>query len=482
MTTALNKIDDCKYEIPVDRGKGMNVRGIVYSNDELLKGIRDDESLNQVVNVAKLPGIVGASMAMPDIHLGYGFPIGGVAAFDLENGIISPGGVGYDINCGVRLIRTSLNYEQTRNQIKDIVNEIFQNVPSGVGREGKISLSQNSMEEFLSDGVKHAIREGFGWSKDPERIEEGGSISFADRTKASQKARNRGFPQLGSLGAGNHFLEIQAVEKIYDIDVARKFGLTSEGQITIMVHTGSRGFGHQVATDYLEEMEEAMKKYNITVPDRQLASAPFYSKEAQDYIGAMGAAANFSYSNRQMITHWIRESFKKVLRRDPEEMGMDIVYDVSHNMAKMEEHLVDGRMKKVLVHRKGATRAFPAGRRELSNPFLETGHPVLIPGTMGTASYVLVGTERALKETYGSTCHGSGRVMSRSRAVRQYTNQAVSESLAGKGIYVRAATKYVLQEEAPLAYKDVNEVVKSVECAGISRIVAKLRPIGVMKG
>ncbi|MCL4450830.1 MAG: RtcB family protein, partial [Candidatus Thermoplasmatota archaeon] len=356
MTTALNKIDDCKYEIPMDRGKGMNVRGIVYSNDELIKGIRDDESLNQVVNVAKLPGIVGASMAMPDIHLGYGFPIGGVAAFDLENGIISPGGVGYDINCGVRLIRTSLNFEQTKHQIKDIVNEIFQNVPSGVGREGKLSLSQNSMEEFLSDGVKHAIREGFGWSKDSERIEEGGSISFADRTKASQKARNRGFPQLGSLGAGNHFLEIQAVEKIYDIDVARKFGLTSEGQITIMVHTGSRGFGHQVATDYLEEMGEAMKKYNITVPDRQLASAPFPSREAQDYIGAMGAAANFSYSNRQIITHWIRESFKKILSMDPEEMGMDIVYDVSHNMAKMEEHLVEGRMKKVLVHRKGATR------------------------------------------------------------------------------------------------------------------------------
>ncbi|MGC8561884.1 MAG: RtcB family protein [Thermoplasmata archaeon] len=482
MNITLNKIDKCKFEIPMDRGKGMNVPGIIYTNDDLLKGISGDESLNQVINVAKLPGIVKASMAMPDIHLGYGFPIGGVAAFDLDDGIISPGGVGYDINCGVRLIRTSLDYGQIKHKIKDLIDEIFVNVPSGVGREGKVTLEKSDMEDFLSEGSRHAIAEGYGWERDTERIEEGGSIAFADRSKVSQKARNRGFPQLGSLGAGNHFLELQAVDKIYDVEVAEKFGLISEGQIAIMVHTGSRGFGHQVATDYLEVMEDAMKKYNITVPDKQLASAPFSSKEAQDYIGAMGAAANFSYSNRQMITHWIRESFKKVLGRDPEEMGMDIVYDVSHNMAKMEEHLVDGRTLKVLVHRKGATRAFPAGRKELSYPFMDTGHPVLIPGTMGTGSYVLVGTEHALNETFGSTCHGSGRVMSRSRAVKQYTSQGVSESLGSKGIYVRAATKYVLQEEAPLAYKDVDQVVKSVECAGISKIVARLRPVGVMKG
>ncbi|MEM0134675.1 MAG: RtcB family protein [Thermoplasmatales archaeon] len=482
MTIELNKMGDCKFEIPMDKDKGMNVPGVIYTNEELLKGIRNDESLNQVINVSKLPGIVKASLAMPDIHLGYGFPIGGVAAFDLNDGIISPGGVGYDINCGVRLIKTSLNYNDVKHQIKDIVDEIFKNVPSGVGREGKLNLGADKIEDFLSEGVKRAVGEGYGWTSDVERIEEGGTVTFADRSKVSQKARNRGFPQLGTLGAGNHFLEIQVVDKIFDVALANKFGLTSEGQVAIMIHTASRGFGHQVATDYLEVMESAMKKYGIVVPDKQLASAPYGSKEAQDYIGAMGAAANFSYSNRQLITHGIRESFKRVFRRDPEEMGMDIVYDVSHNIAKVEEHKVNERMQKVIVHRKGATRAFPAGRKELSNPFMSVGHPVIIPGTMGTSSYVLVGTPKALDETFGSTCHGSGRVISRSRAVKQYTSQNVSENLGNKGIYVRAATKYVLQEEAPMAYKDVDQVVKSVECAGISSIVAKLRPVGVMKG
>ncbi len=460
----------------------MSVPGIIYSNKELIKGIENDESLNQVVNVARLPGIVRASIAMPDIHLGYGFPIGGVAAFDLDDGIISPGAVGYDIGCSVKLISSNLSQSQVLPKIRNVVDEIFKSVPSGVGRAGKLHLSPSKMEDVLAEGVSAIVKEGYGWTTDGERIEENGSIHFADRSKVSQKARERGFPQLGSLGAGNHFLEVQVVDKIYDIETARRFGLNFEGQVTVMIHTGSRGFGHQVATDYLEIVEEAMKKYKLSAPDRQLAYVPFNSKEAQDYIGAMGAAANFSFSNRQVITHWIRESFKSVFKREPEDMEMNIVYDISHNIAKVEEHIVDGKERKLIVHRKGATRAFPAGKKELSPVFRETGHPILIPGTMGTASYVLIGTPRALEETFGSTCHGSGRVMSRTRAVKQYTAQGVSSSLESKGIYVKAATKYVLQEEAPLAYKDVDQVVKSVECAGLSKIVAKLRPIGVMKG
>ncbi len=482
MVVALNKIGPCKYEIPLNKSKGMRVPGIVFSNENLAKDLGSDQALDQVINVAGLQGIVGASIAMPDIHLGYGFPIGGVAAFNLDDGIISPGAVGFDINCSVKLIGSNLNYNQVSPRIKDLVDEIFKNVPSGVGREGKLNLPPSKMEDLLSEGVKYVVKEGYGWSSDIERIEENGAVTFSDRSKVSQKARARGFPQLGSLGAGNHFLEIQVVDKIFDTELARKFGLNSEGQVTIMIHTGSRGFGHQVATDYIEIMQEAMKKYNISVPDRQLASAPFNSKEGQDYMGAMGAAANFSFSNRQVITHWIRDSFKRVFKRDPEDMEMDVVYDVSHNMAKVEEHMVDGKSQDVVVHRKGATRSFPAGRKELPAPFMETGHPVLIPGTMGTASYVLVGEPKALNETFGSSCHGSGRVMSRSRAVKQYTSQGISSSLERQGIYVRAATKYVLQEEAPQAYKDVDQVVGSVECAGISRIVARFRPIGVMKG
>ncbi|MCL4333653.1 MAG: RtcB family protein [Candidatus Thermoplasmatota archaeon] len=482
MAVPLNEKGPCKWEIPKEEGKGMRVPGIIYANKELVRGIMSDQSLDQVVNVSRLPGIVGASIAMPDIHLGYGFPIGGVAAFDLEDGVISPGGVGYDINCGIRLIRTDLGEREARDHIKELINTVFENVPSGVGRIGKLKLNSGDLENLLDEGVDQVVRMGYGWAKDTERIEEGGSLKVADRSKVSQKARARGFPQLGSLGAGNHFLEVQVVDRIYDPEIASKFGLYSEGQVTVMVHTGSRGFGHQVATDYLEVMGSAMKKYDLSVPDRQLSSVPYRSREAQDYIGAMGSAANFGFSNRQIITHWIRESFKSVFKRDPEDMGMDIVYDVCHNIAKVEEHSIDGKERKVVVHRKGATRAFPAGRRELPQIYMNSGHPVLIPGTMGTSSYVLVGTNKALEETFGSTCHGSGRVMSRSRAVKEYSTEVISSNLERMGTYVRAATKYVLQEEAPLAYKDVDQVVRSVECAGISKIVARLRPIGVMKG
>jgi len=482
VTVNLEKVGPCKYEISKSYSRIMKVPGIIYANEKLLEGLLNDESINQVVNVAALPGIVKASMAMPDMHLGYGFPIGGVAAFRMNGGVISPGGVGYDINCGVRLIRTGMNADQVRPKIKELVDTIFEKVPSGVGRSGKSQLSNEKIEDALSEGISFMIREGYGWDRDRERVEEEGSIKFADRSKASRKARERGFQQLGSLGAGNHFLEVQVVDEIFDEEVARKFGITEKGQVTVMVHTGSRGFGHQVATDYLEIMEDAMKKYGIYVPDKQLASAPLGTKEADDYIGAMGAAANFGFSNRQMITHWIRESFRTVFRTDPETLGMDIVYDVAHNIAKPERHTVDGGNEILMVHRKGATRAFPGGRDEVKGIYRGIGHPVIIPGTMGTASYVLIGTKNALEETFGSTCHGSGRVLSRSRAVKQYSENYVRGELQKGGIYVRAATKYVLQEEAPWAYKDVSEVVKSVECAGLSRIVARLKPIGVMKG
>ncbi len=478
----LKKIGDCKYEIPRDPSKGMNVPGIIYSNEEMLQTIMEDESLQQVVNVASLPGIVKASMAMPDIHLGYGFPIGGVAAFDWDHGVISPGGVGYDINCGVRLIRTNYSEKDIGPKIKELIDEIFNNVPSGVGREGKLRLDRQKIENILTEGVKYVVEMGYGWEKDLENIEESGQIKFADRSKVSNKARERGFPQLGSLGAGNHFLEVQKVDRIYDRELAKKFGINFEGQITIMIHTGSRGFGHQVATDYIEVMEEAMRKYNLKIPDRQLASAPLSSREAQDYIGAMGSAANFGFSNREFITHWVRESFEKVMRQSAEDAGMDIVYDVAHNIAKIEEHSYENKNMKLVIHRKGATRAFPAGRSEVQLKYRDTGHPVIIPGTMGTASYVLVGTNKSLNETFGSTCHGSGRVLSRSKAVKMYSDQWVRNELAKKNVYVRAATKYVLQEEVPNAYKDVNKVVSSVECAGLSRIVARMVPIGVMKG
>jgi tRNA-splicing ligase RtcB len=482
MEISLKKVDNCKWEIEKDESRGMRVPGIIYADDEIMKGIRNDDSLKQVVNVSTLPGIMKASLAMPDIHLGYGFPIGGVAAFNFENGVISPGGVGYDINCGVRLIRTNFEEKDIRPRIKEVIDTIFNNVPSGVGREGKLKLGWEKVENILSEGVKYAVSQGYGWDSDLERIEEEGHVKFADRSKVSRKARERGFSQLGSLGAGNHFLEIQVVDRIFDAEVARKFGIEKEGQVTVMVHTGSRGFGHQVATDYIEVMEDAMIKYGIKVPDKQLASAPIKSKEAENYIGAMGAAANFGFSNREIITHWIRESFEKVTGERAEDAGMEIVYDVAHNIAKMEKHYVDGVKMDVVVHRKGATRAFPAGREEIVGKYRETGHPVIIPGTMGTASYVLVGTPKSLEETFGSTCHGSGRVMSRSKAVRDYTDQWVRNDMDRKGIYVRAATKYVLQEEVPYAYKDVDEVANSVKCAGISDIVARLRPIGVMKG
>ena len=461
----------------------MRVPGIIFASGHMIEQIKRDNAPEQVANVATLPGIVKASMAMPDIHWGYGFPIGGVAAFDAEEGIISPGGVGYDINCGVRLLVTNLDEEDVRPKLRELVDNIFMNVPSGVGEKGKLRLSFRELNEVLDFGAKWAIEHGFGWHEDLERIEEGGSIKYADHSKVSDKAKKRGAPQLGTLGAGNHFLEVQKVEKIFLPDVAKKFGITHEGQITVMIHTGSRGLGHQVASEYIRLMEQASRKYGIRLVDPQLACAPVKSKEAEDYFAAMCAAANFGFTNRQLITHWVRESFGKVFGRDPEDLGMHLVYGVAHNIAKLEEHVVNGKRMRVYVHRKGATRAFAAGREELSELYREIGQPVLIPGDMGTASYVLVGTQGAMEETFGSTCHGAGRVMSRHAALREFRGEEVKRKLwEKKHIYIRSASNRVAAEEAPDAYKDVNEVVRAVEGAGISKIVAKMVPLGVVKG
>ncbi len=479
----LKKIDNFRWEIPRNYKAGMRVPGIIFASGHMIEQIKKDNAPEQVANVATLPGIVKASMAMPDIHWGYGFPIGGVAAFDAEEGIVSPGGVGYDINCGVRLLITNLEERDVRPRLKELIDAIFVNVPSGVGEKGKLRLSFSQLNEVLDFGAKWAVEHGYGWNEDLERIEEGGSIRYARHEKVSDKAKKRGAPQLGTLGAGNHFLEVQRVEKIFLPDVAKKFGITHEGQITVMIHTGSRGLGHQVASDYIRVMEQAARRYGIRLVDPQLACAPVKSREAENYFAAMSAAANFGFTNRQLITHWVRESFGKVFAQDPEDLDMHLVYGVAHNIAKLEEHIVDGKRMRVYVHRKGATRAFAAGREELSDLYRQVGQPVLIPGDMGTASYVLVGTQGAMEETFGSTCHGAGRVMSRHAALRRFRGEEIKKQLwEKKHIYIRSASNRVAAEEAPDAYKDVNEVVRAVEGAGISKIVARMVPLGVVKG
>ncbi|HDO19584.1 MAG TPA: RtcB family protein [Thermoplasmatales archaeon] len=483
----VNKIDDYRYEIPKSyKGKSgnlnMRVPGLIYVNDTMLQQVRKDDSLEQVANVATLPGIISKSLAMPDIHWGYGFPIGGVAATDYEEGVLSPGGVGFDINCGVRLVRTNLTSDDLdKETIKRLVDRIFENVPSGLGSKGKVRVSVNELNEVLENGARWAVENGYGWKEDLEVLEERGCLENADSTVVSDRAKQRGLSQIGSLGAGNHFLEIQKVEKIYDEEAAKAFGL-EKNQIAVMIHTGSRGCGHQICSDHLRVLESAVRKYGISLPDRQLACAPVKSKEAINYFNAMACAANFAWCNRQMIVHWVRESFHQVLGEDPEDLGMNIVYDVCHNIAKIEEHEIDGKKRKVYVHRKGATRAFGPGREEIPAKYREVGQPVLIPGDMGSASYVLKGTERAMRESFGSTCHGAGRVMSRHEALRKWRGEAVFNMLQKKGIYAHPASWKVMAEESPDAYKNVDDVVKITHNAGISLRVAKLVPLGVVKG
>jgi tRNA-splicing ligase RtcB len=473
---------DVVWTIPRSARPGMRTDGRFYASDIMLDPIIKDNALEQVTNVATLPGIVGDSMAMPDIHFGYGFPIGGVAATRESDGVISPGGVGYDINCGVRLLRTDLEVDDVRDRVKELVDTMFTNVPSGLGSKGKLRLSDGELDRVMTEGVAWAVEEGFGWEEDLLHIEEEGSMPGADPVHVSDKARKRGKPQLGTLGAGNHFLEVQRVDRIFEPEVAKAFGIEREGQVTVMIHTGSRGFGHQVCSDHLRVMERAVKEYGIELPDRQLACVPVGSPEGEGYLGGMAAAANFAWTNRQMIMHWVRESFGSVLESTPEDLGMRLVYDVAHNIAKREEHLVDGKRERLLVHRKGATRAFPAGRPELSADYSDVGQPVIIPGDMGSASYLLVGTQQALDDTWGSTCHGAGRRMSRTRSVKTFRAEKIVRELGDRGIYVRGESMKVLAEEAPDAYKDVDEVVDVAHRGGISRKVARLVPLGVMKG
>jgi len=416
-----------------------------------------------------------------EAHQGYGFPIGGVAATDIEDGVLSPGGVGYDINCGVRVLRTNLERKDVESKIKELTQEIFTNVPSGLGSKRKIKLSIRNLDELLAEGVSWSLRNGFGWEEDALHCEANGKLEGADPSKVSSRAKERGVSQVGTLGAGNHFLEIQYVEKVFDEEAAKVYGL-SENQVTVMIHTGSRGLGHQICSDYLRVMEKAVRKYNINLPDRELAAAPGNSPEGQDYLAAMACAANFAWANRQSITHWVRESFQNVFRMSAEDLDMHLVYDVAHNIAKIEKHKVNGEVRTVYVHRKGATRAFPPGHPEIPEKYRSVGQPVLIPGTMGTSSYILKGRQEAMELSFGSTAHGAGRVMSRHQAVRSFSGAGVKNKLMSKGIFVRAASIKVVSEEAPEAYKNVDEVAKASHDAGIASLVARLRPLGVVKG
>ena len=466
--------------IPKSFRSDMKTDVYVYADDFLLNKMREDLTLIQGVNVATLPGVLGKVHVLPDGHQGYGFPIGGVAGFDIDQGIISPGGVGYDINCGVRLLRTSLTEKDVRPRLRELVDTLFENIPSGVGATGKLRLSIDEINRVLDEGVEWAISKGFGWDEDREYIESHGRIEWADSTKVSKVAKERGREQLGTLGAGNHFLEVQVVDKIFDERIAKRLGLF-ENQIVVMIHTGSRGLGHQVASDYLIIMERAMRKYGIKPPDRELASVPFNSPEGQDYFKAMAAAANFAFTNRQLITYWSRESFGKVFKTDPDKLDLSIIYDVAHNIAKVEEHEIDGKRRKVVVHRKGATRAFPPGHPEIPKEHKDIGQVVLIPGSMGTASYVMVGVESSIR-TFYSAPHGAGRWSSRAGAVRSWPADKILSELSSKGIYVRAVDKRIISEEAPQAYKDVDRVALVADKVGISKLVARLRPIGVAKG
>ncbi|WP_295612821.1 RtcB family protein [uncultured Methanobrevibacter sp.] len=476
----IKKIKDNVYEIPGSYNKKMRASGRLYIDDESFEAL-EEGAVQQIVNVACLPGVYRYSIAMPDIHFGYGFPIGGVAAFNMRNGIVSPGGVGFDINCGVRLIKSNLSLEDIQDHLDELVDALFKNVPSGVGSKGKVKLSPEDINNVLDYGAEWAVENGYGWDEDLEVLEENGRIKAADSSKVSDKAKKRGIPQLGSLGSGNHFLEIQVVDEIYNEEVAKVYGL-EKGMIVVMVHTGSRGCGHQVCSDYLRLMDKAYKTYKIDIADRQLACAPLDSKEAQNYLKAMYAAANYAWANRQMITHWIRESFEEVLGKSARDMDMQIIYDVAHNIAKEETHDFKGNDIEVLVHRKGATRAFGPGREEVPLKYREVGQPVLIPGTMGTASYVLHGTQTAMEETFGSTAHGAGRILSRSQAKKDYNPEDIVNNMESNGIKVKATSKNVIAEEAPGAYKDVDSVVRVSDSTGIAKLVCKVKPLAVTKG
>ncbi len=478
----LNRIDSYRYEIPRSYKEGMRTSTIVYSDDTMIESIKQDNALEQAANIAMMPGIVGKALAMPDIHWGYGFPIGGVIAEDEEEGVISPGGLGFDINCGVRMVRTDLQYDDVKGRIRELIDTLFSLVPCGVGSEGSVSAKGNEIDRVLDEGSHWAVEKGFGWKEDLEVTEENGLYRIADSSKVSTRAKQRGRTQIGTLGSGNHFLEIDRVDSIFEPEAAKSFGITGEGQIVVTVHSGSRGLGHQVATDYLKIMEERSASYGFSLPDRQLSCAPIRSREGEDYFAAMAAAANFGWANRQLILHRIREAFSRVLGASAEDLGMHMVYDVAHNIAKVEEYEVEGKRVRAYIHRKGATRALPKGHPLVPARYSGIGQPVIIPGDMGTASYVLVGAEGSVKESFGSTCHGAGRVLSRKAATRMYTEKAVRKRMSDSGIYLRSATVDGILEEAPGVYKNIDDVVRITQGAGLSRIVARVVPVGVMKG
>jgi len=478
----LEKIDDYRWRIPKSYKPGMRVPGIIYADEKLLKDIRHDKAAEQVANVAFLPGIVNASLAMPDIHWGYGFSIGGVAATDPENGgVISPGGVGFDINCGIRLLKTDFRYEDIKDKVEDLVYALFSQVPSGVGSEGDIRVGEREEREILLKGAKWAVQKGYGIEQDLECTEEYGAIQGADPEAVSERAYKRGKSQSGTLGSGNHFLEIQVIDQTYDRTLCDEFGLQM-GQVTIMIHSGSRGLGYQICEDYTRSMVHCLQKYNINVPDRQLACAPVNSPEGKAYLGAMKCAANYAWANRQCLMYLTRCVFEKIFSKSWEKMGMYLIYDVAHNIAKIEKYNIDGQEKNLCVHRKGATRAFGPGHPALPQRFKKTGQPVIIPGDMGRNSYLLAGTQKAVDETFGSTCHGAGRLMSRSAAMRSIDGTRLLKELQSKGIFVKASGRGTIVEEAPEVYKDVNEVVDVVHNAGISKRICRMRPVGVIKG
>ncbi len=468
----IKKISENIYEIPKEGNMNVPVR--IFASEKLLEDIKKDKTIEQIKNVAKLPGIIDSAIAVADAHQGYGFPIGGIAAFDIDKGIISPGGVGYDIDCSVRLLRTNLKKEDILKKQKEVVEAVFRKIPSGVGRGSRFNMTRQKLNEVLKGGAQYMVEQGYGVKEDYLHLEEEGKLSSADPNKVSERALKRGIGQLGTLGAGNHFLEVGYVDEIYDDKIAKAFGL-EKNQATIMIHCGSRGLGHQIASDYIKKMEEEYRFENL--PDRELINAPIKSKLGKDYIAAHNAAANFAFANKQLITHWLRETLTYIFPK----IKIDVVYEVCHNIAKFEEHVINGKKKMVCVHRKGATRSFGPGRKEIPEAYRKVGQPVLIPGSMGTASYVLVGTKKAEELTFGSTVHGAGRVSSRSKALKNFRGEDIQEKLRQRGIEVKSGSMKSLAQEAPEAYKDVDEVIRVVDEIGISKKVAKLKPLSVIK-
>ncbi len=477
----MDRLTEFKWEIKADPEKGMKVPVRIYANSKVAELMQRDRTLGQAANAATMPSIVENMLVMPDGHEGYGFPIGGVAAFDADNGIISPGAVGFDINCGIRLIKTNLSVKELAPSISKVMDAMFKNVPSGVGSKLNLGFTEKDMDKVASEGASYAVEKGYGFKDDTEFIEENGGMEGADTSKVSQLAKQRGKPQLGTLGAGNHFAEVQSVEKILDEKMAKAYGMF-EGQVVIMLHSGSRGYGHQVCSDYLRELVGYEKRNSIKFPDPELGYAFVGSKEADNYLGAMKAAVNFAFANRQIMTHFIRKSFEEALESSADKLGMRILYDLSHNIAKLEEHNVNGKRMRVYVHRKGATRAFAPGRKEIPRAYRDVGQPVLIPGSMGTASYVLAGREGSMLETFGSSCHGAGRLMSRHQAIREIPAKKTIDEMERKNIAIRVRSRSLISEEAEWAYKNIDDVVASVEGANISKAVARLVPLGVAKG